>query len=184
MVTYLGGGDISDGVPSEECNRLIKGYTSLGSNEVQGDEVDASSRLDVDVCNELVAVNDLRSVIGFITYNQEVIHASLGLDVSQERIDIVLKEGSSDIIVKLKQSCTRHLSNLFLTDEEELTNVDTIKGRAVSQCCLITIQDCTFTREGPDRVDSVAEQRVSLSLGWVVRKSYNVADLTTGDTSW
>ena len=122
MVTYLGGGDISDGVPSEECNRLIKGYTSLGSNEIQGDEVDASGRLDVDVCNKLVAVNDLRSVIGFITYNQEVIHTSSGLNVSQIRIHIVLEQRSCDLIIEFKQRVLEILAiSLSITRKSLLT---------------------------------------------------------------
>ena len=182
LLNYLGDGALSSGIASEECDRLIKAYTSLRCDEVQSNEVDRLGWLDVDISNELVAVNDLRSIVGLITYNQEVVHASLGLDVSQERIDIVLEEGSGDVIVELKESCTRHLGNLFLTDEEELTYVDTIKGRAVSQCCLITVKDCAFTREGTYRVDSVAEQRITLFLGWVVRKSYNVTNLSSSQT--
>ena len=154
MVNYLGGGGISDGAPSEECNRLIKGYTSLRSNEVQSDEVDASCRLDVDVSNKLVTVNDLRSIVGLITDYQEVKHTSSGLNVSQIRIHIVFEQSSCDLIIEFKQRGSGDLSNLSFDHEEEPSNVDAIECGAVSQCCLVTPENCAFTLVGDDSVNS------------------------------
>ena len=118
----------SDARASEECDGFIEAHASLSSDEVQSDEVDRTCWLDVDVGDKLVAVNNLRSVISFITYNQEVIHASSRLDVSQVRIDVVLEESSCDLIVELKQSCSGNLSDFFFNNQEEPSYVNSIKG--------------------------------------------------------
>ena len=82
----------SESLTSEHAHALVKVDTSLGSNEVEGDEVDRLGRFDVDISHKLVAVDDLSLVVSGVTNNEEVVHASLSLNVSQERIDIVLEE--------------------------------------------------------------------------------------------
>ena len=76
----------------EESNRLVKRHTSLSGDEVKGDEVDRLGRLDVNVTYKLVAIDDLRWVVCGVTNYQEIIHATLSLNVSHKGIDIVLEE--------------------------------------------------------------------------------------------
>ena len=144
----------SDAVASEECDGFIERYASLSSDEVQCDEVDRTCWLDVDVCDKLVTVDDLRSVIRLITYNQEVVHTSSCLNVSQIRIDVVLEQCSCDFIIQFKQRGSGDLSNLSFDHEEEPSNVDAIECGAVSQCCLVTPENCALTLVGDDSVDS------------------------------
>ena len=184
MVTYLGGGDISDGVPSEECNRLIERNTCLSGDEVQSNEVDTLRRLDVDISNKLVTVDNLRSVIGLITDNQEVVHTSSCLNVSQIRIDVIFEQCSCNLVVQFEQRGAGDLSDLSFDHEEEPSNVDAIECGAVSQSCLITEQHGSFTLEGNNGIDSMCIELVALSLSWVVRKFGYVTDLSTGETSW
>ena len=52
--------------------------------EVQLDEVNSSSRFDVDISNKAIRVNNFGSVIRFITYNAEICNTSTTLDVAEE----------------------------------------------------------------------------------------------------
>ena len=71
---------------------------------------------DVDVSNKLVAINDIRSVVGAVTHNQEVKHSTLGLNVSEEWVNVVLKQCASHIIVELEQVNTGDFSDLSFND--------------------------------------------------------------------
>ena len=62
IVIYLKGDGLRS-VTTEDGNRLIERYASLSSDEVQRDEVDRLARLDVDVSNQLVTVNDLGGLL-------------------------------------------------------------------------------------------------------------------------
>ena len=163
-------GFISDGVPSEERDALVEGHASLGSNEVQGNEVDASCWLDVDVSNKLVAVDNLRSVIGLITDNQEVVHTSSCLNVSQIRIDVIFEQCSCNLVVQFEQRGAGDLSDLSFDHEEEPSNVDAIECGTVSQCRLVTPENRTLTLVGDDSVDSCGVKVVTLGLGGAVRQ--------------
>ena len=125
LLNYLGDG--SGGITSEECDRLFERNASLSSDEVQSDEVNGLGWLDVDVSNKLVAVNNLRSVISFITYNQEVVHTSSRLDVSQVRIDVVLEESSCDLIVELEEEVLSSSGDCIFQEDEQTANVDSIE---------------------------------------------------------
>ena len=169
----------SDAVASEECDGFIEAHASLSSDEVQSDEVDRTCWLDVDVGDKLVAVDDLRSVIRLITDNQEVVHTSSGLNVSQVRIDVVFEQCSCDFVVQFEQRGSRNLSDLSFDHEEEPSNVDAIECGAVSQSCLITPEDRTLTLVGDDWVDSSGIEVISLELGGGIRKLSNVPDLSS-----
>ena len=159
MVTYLVVG--SDAVASEECDGFIERYASLSSDEVQSDEVDRTCWLDVDVGDKLVTVDDLRSVIRLITDNQEVVHTSSCLNVSQVRIDVIFEQCSCDFVVQFEQRGSRNLSDFSFDHEEEPSNVDAIECGTVSQCCLITPENGTLTLVGDDSVDSGRVQGIS-----------------------
>ena len=127
--------------------------------------------LDVHVSNQLVAVDDLRSVVGLVTYNQEVVHTTLGLNVTQVRVDVVLEQRASGVVVELEQNRAGHLSNLTLDNEEETADVDTVESRGVTQGGLVTEQDSTFARESNNGVYTSGVKFVALSLRGVVRQA-------------
>ena len=181
MVTYLVVG--SDAVASEECDGFIERYASLSSDEVQSDEVDRTCRLDIDVSNELVSIDNFWCVVCFVTNYQEVIHTSSGLNVTQVRVDVVLEQCSCDFIIQFEQRSSGNLSNLSFNHEEEPSHVDSVESRAVSQCCLVSPEYCTLTLVGDDAVDSGGIEVVSLELRGAVRQLGYVTDLTSGETS-
>jgi predicted transposase YbfD/YdcC len=59
-------------------------YTTTCSNEIQADEVNASSWLDVNVSYEFVTIDNLGCVVGFITHNLEINNTAAALNISQE----------------------------------------------------------------------------------------------------
>jgi hypothetical protein len=179
----LGDGGLSDAIASEECDRLVERYASLSSDEVQCDEVDRTCWLDVDVGDKLVAVDDLRSVIRLITYNQEVGHTSSCLNVSHVRIAVVFEQCSCDFVVQFEQRGAGDLSNLSFDHEEEPSNVDAIECGAVSQSCLVSPEYGTLTLIGDDRIDSSGIEVISLEFGGRIRKFSNVPDLSSGKSS-
>ena len=181
MVTYLVVG--SDAVASEECDGFIERYASLSSDEVQSDEVDRTRWLDVDVGDKLVTVDNLRSVIRLITDNQEVVHTSSGLNVTQVRVDVVFEQCSCDFVVQFEQRGAGDLSDLSFDHEEEPSYVDAIECGTVSQCRLITPENGTLTLVGDDGVNSGGVKVISLELGGAVRQLSYVTNLTSGKTS-
>ena len=108
---------------------------------------------------------------------------TLGLDVTQVRVDVVLEQRTSGLVVELEQNRAGHLSNLTLDDQEQTADVDAVEGGGVTQSGLVTEQDSTFARESNNRVYTVGVKLVTLGLGGVVSKLNNVTDLTAGKTS-
>ena len=62
-------------------------YSGLSGDEIELDEVDATGRLDEDVSDEAVAVDDLRSVVGLVALHQEIGDATAALNITEERLD-------------------------------------------------------------------------------------------------
>ena len=75
------------------------------------------------------------------------------------------------------------LRDFSLKNQEELTNVDSVEGGRVSQGCLITVENGSFTRECDNGVDTRGEQLISLFLGGVVAQLHDITDLTSLESS-
>ena len=52
---------------------------------------------------EFVVINDIGSVVSFVTDNQEVIKSTLGLNIAEIRFDDVNKVCSGDLIIEFKR---------------------------------------------------------------------------------
>ena len=63
-----------------------------------------------------------------VTHDEEVVHTTLSLDISQEGIHVVLKERTCDVVVELKQGRSGDLSDFLLDNQEELTTINPIEG--------------------------------------------------------
>ena len=94
-----------------------------------------------------VSNNSLRSMTSGCCWSHHIrpgiVHATLSLNVTQVRVNVVLEQGTSGVVVELEQNRAGHRSNLTLDNEEETANVDTVKAE-VTQGGLVTEQDGTF----------------------------------------
>ena len=134
--------------------------------------------LQEDVCSELIIINNIWSVVGGITNNQESVETSLRLDIAEIWFDDVSEVCSCDIIIQFKELCLRCSLQGLLNSEEQATNVDSVKGGCVTKCGLISEEDCSDTRCCDERVNSLWIETISLCLSWVVCQFNSVVDNT------
>ena len=83
---------------SNSANYFFKANTSAGSNEGECYVVNRLSRLQEDVCSELIVINNIRCVIGLIANDEIIDKSSLRLDITEVRIDDVSEVRSCQLI--------------------------------------------------------------------------------------
>ena len=132
--------------------------------EGQGDEVDGSCGFHKDLSVEFTTVDCFCRVVGAITDNQEVNNTTTGLDRSQIRLNDILELLASKLVIQLEELSLSNVADRFFDDEEETADVDSVEGRLITQCSLISEEDHTLTRECDDGVNSCCVEQISVIL--------------------
>ena len=68
----------------DHTSDFVKVHTSTSGNKVESNEVDGTVWLMKDVCDKFVSINDLWSVVSFVTNHLEVNDTSACLNIEQE----------------------------------------------------------------------------------------------------
>jgi len=157
--------------------------TGTYRDEIQCDKVNGTSRLDINVRDKAVCINDLRCVISFVTHDLEIGHTATALNITQEGLDKITELSTCELIVKLEQLEFGSCGNCLLEDDEQAPYVDPIKRRRFGLRRLITKEDNTFSGERDDRVNTSLIQCITLSLNRIKCKFGDTTDLTTIETS-
>ena len=146
---------------------------SLASVEVRKDELNGANRLEVDVYDKRVVINDVRRVVLFVALEQVVIQTAVINAVVVERLEGVADALAGVGRVRLTDEPAERLDRLSLQVEEETADIQAVKRRVLVLHRLLTPDDESAIVEVADGVESGLVEVVALTLIWTERDVRN-----------
>ena len=165
-------------------NEFVKVRRGLCRVEVDADELSGTNRLDVDIHNHFVTVNDISGVVN-VTANDTVIVASaVRLGDIKDRGEGLNRTCASEVGVGLTNKVSHGLHGRTLKSEEQTTNVNSVECGFLVLKRLLTPDDETVTVEVAEHIDTELVERIALCLVRTNRNVFDGSQTTIVEAKW
>ena len=146
---------------------------SLCCVEVNANKLCGANRLDVDINNHLVAVDDIRCIIDIATNYPVIVAPTVRLGDIEYRGQSLNCARTGEVGVGFTNEVPHSLHSRTFKGEEETTYIDAVKRRFLVLKCLLTPNHESVTVEVAEHVDTEFVEGIALCL---VRTNRNILD--------